>query len=97
MNSKSINDATEEIGELDLEENSIKKICSVLKKPDTSDKILVSNFGKDKTIEIPRAKRETNIELKKVNNLNLKIKLKHIYYKRDVSKFIILLGFESIK
>jgi len=54
---------------LSLNEDSNKKLSSIIKKPELTEKIYVSNVGKEKTIEIYRIKREPNIELKKVINL----------------------------
>ncbi len=54
---------------LSLNEGSNKKISSMLKKPELTDKIYVSNIGREKTIEIHRVKREPNIEVKKVGLL----------------------------
>lgn len=53
---------------LSLNEDSNKRLSSILNKPELTEKIYINNVGKEKTIEIQRVKRETPIELKKVIN-----------------------------
>jgi len=58
----------ETIQDLEYENNTNRKVSSVLKKPEigSENKIYVKNFARDRTIEIERVKREANVELKKV-------------------------------
>lgn len=69
IKSNSIADSANIESNLLLNEESNKKISSILKKPELADKIYISGSGKEKTIEIHRPKREQNIEIKKVNKV----------------------------
>ena len=66
INAHNPNQYKDESFDVNLDENSNKKILSVLKKPESIEKIYVSRVNNDKKIEIQRVKRETNIELKRV-------------------------------